>query len=84
MRCKSIFFDKNNFTIYPNPTSGLFTIKTNEALQVEVYDVTGRLILKDYLQTTKTLSIERQEAGMYLINIKNKFDQVSTFKIIKQ
>ena len=77
-------FDKNNFTIYPNPTSGLFTIKTNEALQVEVYDVTGRLILKDYLQTTKTLSIERQEAGMYLINIKNKFDQVSTFKIIKQ
>lgn len=76
-------FALDNFNIYPNPTSGVFTIKTEEALSVEVYDVTGRLILKDYLQTTKTLSIERQEAGMYLINIKNKFDQLSTFKIIK-
>ncbi|PSG89429.1 LamG-like jellyroll fold domain-containing protein [Aurantibacter aestuarii] len=76
-------FELDNFKIYPNPTSGLFTIKTDKALNVEVYDVTGRLILKDALQTTKTLSLEKQEAGLYLIHLKNNLGQFATIKMIK-
>ena len=40
-------FETSNFLIFPNPSKGLFNIKikTAEAFDIAIYDVSGKLIL---------------------------------------
>ena len=41
----------SNVKVYPNPTSGKLTIDAKNFEGVEVYDVSGRLIIKSSLNT---------------------------------
>ena len=41
----------SNVQVYPNPTSGKLTIDAENFEGVEVYDVSGRLIIKSELKT---------------------------------
>jgi hypothetical protein len=75
-----------NITLYPNPTTGIFTIKTDvlNYSKLELIDVYGKLV--------KTQSINEDEAqidissfatGVYFLKLYNDFG-VSTQKIVKQ
>ena len=77
-------FEKDTFTIYPNPTTGLFTIQTRDNTKVEVYDISGRLILIENVPNTKTLSIENQAAGIFIVKVKSESGAVKSFKLIKR
>ncbi|MEY4927181.1 MAG: hypothetical protein RI894_1617 [Bacteroidota bacterium] len=70
------------FTIYPNPTTGQFTIEhsTNSHL-FRVYDLTGQLLLeqKAVNSTQTTLDISSFPAGVYLLRAYGETAQ----KIIK-
>ena len=36
-----------NIAIYPNPTTGIFTIRTDlDNIEIEIYSTIGRLVLK--------------------------------------
>ncbi|MEI6488398.1 MAG: glycosyl hydrolase family 18 protein [Bacteroidota bacterium] len=62
----------SSLTIYPNPTSGQFTIllPTDYAI-ISVTDILGQMILKT--QTTeKTLNLELDNNGVYIIYVKTK------------
>ena len=81
-------FTLDGFSIYPNPNSGSFNIKFNNAISntdVEVYDVRGRLIYnKDFNVTgnfNENVTLNSAQSGLYLVNVKNG-DRKITKKII--
>lgn len=77
-------FDGNNFTIYPNPTKGLFTITTESKVKVEVHDISGRLVLVEDIMNTQTLSIENQAAGVYIVKVTSESGAFKSIKLIKE
>ncbi len=77
-------FDGNNFTIYPNPTKGLFTITTESKVKVEVHDISGRLVLLEDIMNTQTFSIENQAAGVYIVKVASESGVFKSIKLIKE
>ncbi len=82
-------FSADDFSLYPNPNSGTFTIKLKSTsgrdIQVDVYDVRGRFIFKNSYTNTSDFSQEinlyNVQSGMYLVNVSDGDKQV-TKKIV--
>jgi hypothetical protein len=72
-------------TIYPNPGNILgigLTSETDENVQVEVYDLTGKMIVNSVLKSNKgtnnfQLDTEALPNGMYLVKLNTKSAQVT-------
>jgi hypothetical protein len=64
----------SNLQIYPNPVRGFFTIHSSTLLQeVEIYDVTGRLVEKVLLRDFKdeaSISTKGMASGVYFLQVK--------------
>jgi len=67
---------ETDFAIYPNPTSGEFTIQvTGDAEQgtseVYIYDIFGRLIYNQHINssTNQHINISQQPKGIYLVKV---------------
>ena len=76
---------KDNFKIYPNPTSGLFTI---EGIKVEtiitIYDITGKAISKNVLNTLGKTELEIEGSpGIYFIEVITEQGKRQVFKVVK-
>jgi M6 family metalloprotease-like protein len=71
------------FRVYPNPSTGVFTIgqidKHFNHLLVEVHDLSGKLIYaKSYKTTEKSIDLTKMAPGIYLLSIyteKQKYSQ---------
>ena len=62
------------FKIYPNPNTGQFTIAYDRNLLIKdvlVYDVNGRVIKRQVLQSASKLEVELSEvpAGLYMVQV---------------
>ena len=71
--------------IYPNPTSGVFTINNRGITidQLSISDVSGKLIIEKHdMQQNETIDISNFENGIYLICIQTE-NGCLTKKIIK-
>jgi hypothetical protein len=71
-------FLENQFSIYPNPNKGSFTIEFKEianSFSVEVYDVTGKTIYENsYDQSanpSQMINLDNVNRGIYFINVKS-------------
>ena len=76
-------FTISELSIYPNPVNnGLINIKSplSGVKKVEIFDVTGRSVLKTELETD-ALDIRSIGAGLYLLKV-SIGDRSSTEKII--
>lgn len=67
-------FEKAGFSMAPNPAKNTFSIKSTSNLQantVEVFDLTGKLLLSQSLNnsTENTVGIENLSSGMYIVSI---------------
>lgn len=78
----------DNLQVFPNPNNGNFSVSfmpNVEDVQVDVYDVRGRVILsksyKSFGRFEETISLDNAQSGMYLLNITNGNQKV-TKKII--
>ncbi len=76
------------FTVYPNPTSGIFYIDFNTALNgavdVEVFDAIGKLVLTQSTTTNHTnISLEHFSKGIYHVRLKNK-QSYSIIRLIRE
>nr|WP_315025744.1 M64 family metallopeptidase [uncultured Chryseobacterium sp.] len=82
---------EKGFSIYPNPTDGVFYIRGKQDfsrnVKVEVYDVSGKLIpAKSELKDSSTLWVDIQNvpAGSYLLNVKEDDQPIISQKLIKE
>lgn len=82
-------FGFDNFTVFPNPNKGEFTIKLNSALSsdvnVEVFDLRGRTIYKNKYKDAgdfnEEINLNNVQSGMYILNVSDGLRK-STKKII--
>jgi hypothetical protein len=60
--------ETQSLSIFPNPNQGGFTVETphGQAYNLEIYDLQGRIVLKDYIQVTKSFNLTLA-AGKYQI-----------------
>jgi hypothetical protein len=67
--------------VYPNPTSGVLYIVSREPQHATLFSITGQKIL----ETNATeLNFEILPSGVYLLNLQNSKNQISTFKILRE
>ena len=67
--------------VYPNPTQNIITIETRLEIEIEVYDLMGRLLIKE--KNTKRLDLSNLSNGLYNLSIIYNDKRYST-QIIKQ
>jgi hypothetical protein len=82
--------EKSSFRVYPNPTTGSFTIELigntlPVEANIEVYGFRGNSVMKTSLSGTskQVISLEGQPAGLYFIRIVSE-GTPETGKLIKQ
>ncbi|MCJ8154571.1 T9SS type A sorting domain-containing protein [Chryseobacterium sp. SSA4.19] len=69
--------------IYPNPASDYINIKTQDKIgPVEIYDVSGKLVLKD-LSGKNQVAVTSLQTGTYFLTVKIK-DRLINKKFIKR
>jgi hypothetical protein len=72
--------------VYPNPTSGDFTVEMNSGLDktIEVTDLTGRVILSgSTVENTFNVNISELAGGLYYVKVTSG-NAIDVIKIIKQ
>lgn len=73
---------KSSAKIFPNPTSGSLTIRTEEKLEkYEIYDLAGRKLSEG---NSADVNMYGLAAGTYLLKIHTKDHRIITEKIIKK
>ena len=84
--------DNNSFvmSVFPNPSSGKFTIRSNETainnLNLEILDMNGRVILQKRIVNvngtiTDKVDLSNHPSGVYLVRLSNG-KLVKTFKVV--
>ena len=68
--------------VYPNPTTDFLHIVSNTAQKATLFNTAGQKILETNNATA--LDVIDLPSGVYLLNLTNNQNQISTFKIIKK
>ena len=68
--------------VYPNPTTDFLHIVSNTAQKATLFNTAGQKILETNNSTA--LDVIDLPSGVYLLNLTNSQNQISTFKIIKK
>jgi hypothetical protein len=78
-------FEKNDFTIYPNPANNFITIRSEMEMEAtfEISDLNGKTLLNGKVLNNNEIDISKFQSGFYLMTINSEFKK-QTFKIIKQ
>jgi hypothetical protein len=79
--------NKNDYRIYPNPTSNFISIELNDhnpSNKIEIFDCTGKLIrLVQLSELNSKIDISALNSGIYHIRISNDNFVIGNEKIIK-
>lgn len=79
-------FTKNGFSLYPNPTANIVSIKTTNSiypLQLTVMDMAGKKLLENRLETeTTTINVSGLQSGLYIVSIEDLSGAKSTSKLM--
>jgi hypothetical protein len=60
------------FSAYPNPTSGLLSINTDEAFEISIFTTSGQKVYTTFIQGNSTIDISHIEKGVYLLKANNE------------
>ncbi|MVO10053.1 T9SS type A sorting domain-containing protein [Flavobacterium sp. TP390] len=78
-------FNSEGFTLYPNPSKGIFLITSNEALSLEVFDLIGNTILDQKMDApTTSFDLSKNAKGVYILKVTDKNGNASFQRIIKE
>ncbi|HLV39447.1 T9SS type A sorting domain-containing protein [Xanthomarina sp.] len=78
-------YNSNSFNLYPNPTSNGFvniTSKTNEVIQVAVYDILGKQVLNNTVNNNR-LNVSTLTSGVYIMKISQNGQTISKKLVVK-
>ncbi|MBW8051954.1 MAG: T9SS type A sorting domain-containing protein [Cytophagales bacterium] len=75
--------EKNKLLIYPNPTTGTFTLSVrtrqsavNNKLQIYIYDILGELVyLTEITDVNSEIKIPKMSKGIYFVKVNNEHNQ---------
>lgn len=72
---------ETQFSVYPNPAQNTFRISTplNKEFEVEIYDVSGHLVLQTKTNSDQAINIDNFNSGVYFVRAENE-----THKLIKK
>ena len=76
-------FETNNFVVFPNPSKGIFNIKTKmqSTFDLNIYDVSGKLILQQKDVKTNNnmhqINISNYASGVYFLDINNDGSKIT-------
>jgi hypothetical protein len=72
----------NAIIAYPNPTTGMLTINGTEIETINVYDISGRMVLQQTYNKTNhvVLDVKNLSKGLYQVIVNNK----TPIKIVKE
>ena len=78
---------KEKFTIYPNPSSGIYQLQTKELpknLKIELYNSIGQLI-RSFVPHSETIEIDiqKEKPGVYFLKYISK-EKIKSVKLIKK
>jgi len=76
--------NKNEISIFPNPTNHLLQIKSEERIgKIGIYDLTGRELIQEFdaSNNTFTIDLDGYASGIYLIKL---IDWNKIFKVVKR
>ena len=78
----------NTFTIFPNPSTGIFNIQTENSISnanITVADLNGRIVHETKAENleSKSLDLSNLQNGIYILNVSNG-DFNHSQKIVKQ
>ncbi len=71
--------------VYPNPTTGEFTVHTDGSLisEIRVYDMVGKLVMAKAVEGDDTqLDLSQSNPGMYILRLVKEGQLVGTSKIV--
>lgn len=68
--------------VYPNPTTDFLHIVSNTPQKATLFNAAGQKILE--ANSATALEVIGLPSGVYLLNLQNSQNQISTFKIIKK
>lgn len=75
---------ESKVSIYPNPSTGIFTIDTQELItSVDVYGIDGKLLYHSNTVRNNTVDLSDYQAGIYYVSVTNAFGEVNTFALEK-
>jgi hypothetical protein len=79
------YIEENELNLYPNPTSGLFTIAGTENMNVSSILVVNALgqEVKPKMFGSNVFSIANQPTGIYSVLITDDKDRIRTYSIVK-
>ena len=73
------------FNLYPNPTRGLITIKSNTTItKVIIHDILGKKIKTVRLDVNNQIDLTELEKAIYLLSLYNENRRLGTKPIIKK
>jgi hypothetical protein len=75
----------NELLIYPNPSQGIFTIESTQAVEVVIRSISGQIIDNHRLSANSrnTIDISEQTSGMYLLTIISESEIINKRIILK-
>jgi len=74
----------NNIKIYPNPFSDNFFVFTNTRGNIEIVDISGKIVYYSELSNgINEISTNHFLKGIYLVKIQDKDNGIQLFKIVK-
>jgi hypothetical protein len=78
-------FDKNNFTVYPNPVKDILNVSyTQNISNVAVYNMLGQEVVSKTMDANQgQIDLSALASGTYLVKVKTE-TAVQTIKIVKQ
>ena len=83
------FINKKTFQLYPNPiqSTNLLNIKfaVNMSAKINVYSLTGKLVLKDQLNNSnsKSINISNLPAGLYLLKLDTGIASITSKFVVR-
>jgi len=80
---EDVSLEKNSLQLYPNPTSGSFSL-SKEALEVSLYDIAGKRVKQFTKNTIKSnlYLVPDLKTGIYFVRIKNYSNNITTKKLV--
>ena len=79
------FAFNSKLSVYPNPSSDVFSINSDTRGNLVVYDLIGKIIKSENINLGITkLDLSKYPSGIYLMKVTNDSNQTKTMKLIKQ